>query len=258
MATQTREEPTLWQIDISHYCEKVRWALEHKGVDHGRRSILPGSHIPIALALTRGAQPTLPVLTLAGRHIGDSTEIIAALESAYPEPPLYPLDAEERARAIELEEWFDEHLGPHSRLLPFYELIQEPELFAEVAAESVPGPLGRAKPVVGAYARAYTSIRWGANSDRGAAEAREAVVAAFDKLEGELDKGEGEFLVGEGLSVADLTAASLFYPVVVPPEGPLDPDLPRPPALERFRQSLRDRRGFKWVEDTFRRHRHRD
>lgn len=257
MTTQTQDTPTLWQIDISHYNEKVRWALEYKGVDHTRRSILPGSHIPIALTLTRGAQPTLPVLQLDGRNIGDSTEIIAALEAAYPEPPLYPIDAEERARAIELEEWFDENLGPHTRLLPFYELIQEPELFAEIAAESVPGPLGKAKPVVGAYARAYTSIRWGANSEDGAAEAREAVVAAFDKLEAELEKGEGEFLVGDSLSVADITAASLFYPVVVPPEGPLDPKLPRPPALDRFRQGLRDRRGFKWVEDTFRKHRRR-
>lgn len=257
MATQTRQTPTLWQIDISHYAEKVRWALEHKGVDHSRRSILPGTHIPIALALTHGAQPTLPVLSLEGRNIGDSTEIIAALEAAYPEPPLYPLEAAERTRAIELEDWFDENLGPHARLLPFYELIQEPEIFAEVAAESVPGPLGKAKPVVGAYARAYTSIRWGANSDDGAAEAREAIVAAFDKLEQELEQGEGEFLVGDSLSVADITAASLFYPVVVPPEGPLDPSLPRPPALERFRQSLSDRRGFEWVGETFRKHRHR-
>jgi glutathione S-transferase len=257
MATQTQEKPTLWQIDISHYSEKVRWALEHKGIDHVRRSTLPGMHIPVALVLTRGDQPTLPVLRLEGRNIGDSTAIIAALEAAYPEPPLYPLDAEERARALELEDWFDENLGPHSRLLPFYELIQEPAVFAEVAAQAVPPPLGKAKPVVGAYARAYTSIRWNAHSDDDAVRAREAIVAAFDKLEAELDQGDGEFLVGDGLSVADVTAASLFYPVVGPPEGPLDPDLPTPSALERFRESLSQRSGFKWVEDTFRKHRHR-
>jgi len=257
MTTQTAEKPTLWQIDISHYNEKARWALEHKGIGHIRRSTLPGMHIPVALVLTRGDQPTLPVLQLDGRAIGDSTEIIAALEAKYPEPPLYPTDPEQLTRALELEDWFDENLGPHSRLLPFYELIQEPEIFAEVAAESVPGPLGKAKPVVGAYARAYTSIRWNANSDDEAVRAREAIVAAFDKLEAELEQGEGEFLVGDSLTVADITAASLFYPVVVPPEGPLDPTLPRPPALERFRESLKDRRGFKWVEETFRKHRHR-
>jgi glutathione S-transferase len=257
MSAQTEQKPTLWQIDISHYAEKVRWALEYKGVDHVRRSPLPGTHIPIALFLTRGAQPTLPVLRVDGRTIGDSTEIIAALESLHPEPALYPIDAEERARAIELEDWFDENLGPHARLLPFYELIQEPAVFAELAAESVPGPLGKVKPVVGAYARAYTSVRWGANSGEDAARARDAIVAAFDKLEAELERGEGEFLVGDSLSVADITAASLFYPVVMPPEGPLDPSLPRPPAFERFRQGLGNRRGFKWVEETFRRHRRR-
>jgi glutathione S-transferase len=257
MSAQTGKKPTLWQIDISHYAEKVRWALEYKGVDHVRRSLLPGTHIPIALFLTRGTQPTVPVLQIDGRTIGDSTEIIAALESIHPEPPLYPIDAEERARAIELEDWFDENLGPQARLLPFYELIQEPEVFAEVAAESVPGPLGRAKPVVGAYARAYTSLRWGADSAEEAERAREGVAAAFDKLEAELGQGKGEFLVGDSLSVADITAASLFYPVVVPPEGPLDPNLPRPPAFDRFRQSLSNRPGYRWVEETFRRHRHR-
>jgi glutathione S-transferase len=255
MAAQTGQKPTLWQIDISHYSEKVRWALEHKGVDHARRSPLPGTHIPIALVLTRGAHPTVPVLQLDGRTIGDSTEIISALEARYPDPPLYPIDPEERARAVELEDWFDENLGPHTRLLPFYELIQEPELFAEVAAASVPGPLGKAKPVVGAYARAYTSVRWGANSSEDAERAREGIVAALDKLEAELEKGGGEFLVGSHLSVADVTAASLFYPLVVPPEGPLSPDLPRPPALERFRESLSDRRGYRWVQEMFRRHR---
>ncbi|HEX6154321.1 MAG TPA: glutathione S-transferase family protein [Solirubrobacterales bacterium] len=257
MTAQSGEKPTLWQIDVSHYSEKVRWALEHKGVDHVRRSPLPGTHIPIALVLTRGGQTTVPILQLDGRAIGDSTEIIAALEAKHPDPPLYPIDAEERARAIELEDWFDENLGPHTRRLPFYEMIQEPELLAEVAAESVPGPLGKAKPVVGAYARAYTSLRWDANNKEEAECAREAIVAAFDRLESELEKGEGEFLVGSHLSVADITAASLLYPVVVPPEGPLNPDLPRPPAFERFREGLSGRRGYQWVQETFRKHRHR-
>ena len=79
----------------------------------------------------------------------------------YPDRRSTRRQPEERARALELEDWFDEKLGPHARLLPFHDLIQEPELFAEIAAESVPGPLGKAKPVVGAYARAYTSMRWG-------------------------------------------------------------------------------------------------
>lgn len=255
MNVQSSDKPVLWQIDISHYAEKARWALDYKEVDHVRRSPLPGTHIPIALFLTRGAQPTIPVLQMDGRAIGDSTAIIAALDAKYLDQPLYPSKPDERERALNLEDWFDENLGPHTRLLPFYELIQEPDLFAEIAAESVPGPLGKVKPVVGAYARGYTSLRWGANKSEDADRAREAIVAAFDKLEAELEKGNGEFLVGDRLSVADVTAASLFYPIVVPPEGPLSPDLPRPAGLESFRQSLSSRPGYRWVEETFRRHR---
>jgi glutathione S-transferase len=255
MSMQSSDKPVLWQIDISHYAEKARWALDYKEVAHVRRSLLPGTHIPIALFLSRGAQPTIPILQMDGRAISDSTAIIAALDAKYLDDPLYPSKPDERERALELEDWFDENLGPHTRLLPFYELIQEPDLFAEVAAASVPGPLGKAKPVVGAYARGYTSLRWGANKGEEAKRAREAIVAAFDKLEAELDQGDGEFLVGDRLSVADITAASLFYPIVVPPEGPLSPDLPRPAGLESFRQSLSGRPGYRWVEETFRRHR---
>ncbi|HET7417111.1 MAG TPA: glutathione S-transferase family protein [Solirubrobacterales bacterium] len=256
MTAQSEQKPVLWQLEVSHYSEKVRWALDYKRVDHIRRSPLPGTHIPISLLLTRGAHHTVPVLEMDGRTIGDSTEIIAALDAKFLDPPLYPSKPDERLRALELEEWFDENLGPHTRLLPFYELIQEPELFGEVAASQVPGPLGKVKPVVGAYARFYTSLRWGANKGEDAERARAGIVAALDKLEAELGAGDGEFLVGESLSVADVTAASLFYPLVVPPGGPLSPDLPRPPAFDRFRDELSERPGYKWVEETYRRHRY--
>lgn len=248
-------EPTLWQLPVSHYSEKARWALAHKNVKHRRRSPLPGSHMVVALALTRGKENTFPILQMDGRTIGDSTAVIAALEQRFPDPPLYPADPDQRRRALELEEFFDEELGPYARFLPFHELVNEPEIFAEVAADAVPGPLGKVKPMVGLYARTYTSLRFGVR-DKGAAQiAREKVVAALDRLDAELAAGGGEYLVGESFSVADLTAASLFYPIVNPPEGPLSADLPTPPAFERFRESIGERPGFKWVEEMFRRHR---
>ena len=67
--------------------------------------------------------------------------------------------------------------------------------------------------------------------------------------------GENEYLVGDSFTVADLTAASLFYPLVLPPEGPLPADQKPAKGMERFRKPLEERRGFKWVAETFRRHR---
>ncbi|HEV7769898.1 MAG TPA: glutathione S-transferase family protein [Solirubrobacterales bacterium] len=247
--------PVLWQIEISHYSEKVRWALEYEGIDHVRRSPFPGMHIPIALWLSGGEAKTFPILQVDGRTITDSTAAIAALEELVPQPDLYPTDPEQRHRALALEDYFDEELGPHARLLPFHELLGDPDLFAELAAQSVPGPLANAKGFVGAYARGYTRVRWGAGSDEAAAAARAGIVAAMDRLEAELESNGGEYLVGDGFSVADLTAAALFYPIVVPEGGPLPPGQPMPASFERFRESLGDRRGFVWVEETFRRHR---
>lgn len=254
-AQSAGERPTLWHIPISHYSEKARWALEHKGIDHVRRAPLPGSHIPIALWMTKGAQITFPILQVDGRTIGDSTAIIAALESIQPEPALYPIDAEQRARAIELEDYFDELLGPYTRFLAFHELLNEPEMLTDIAARLVPEALGRMKPLVGAYARVFTSVRWGARDEDAAATAREKIVAAMDRLEAELEAGEGDYLAGDSFSVADLTAASLFYPLVVPPEGPTPPGTPRPPTFDAFRAELSDRPGYRWVEETFRKHR---
>jgi glutathione S-transferase len=256
MAQTIDTEPTLWHLPVSHYSEKARWALAHKGVKHRRRAPLPGMHMALALWLTRGEAKTFPVLQLDGRTLGDSTTVIAAIEARHPDPPLYPADPAQRRQALELEDFFDEELGPHSRLLPFHELINEPAMFAEVAAAAVPGPLGRAKGLVGLYGRTYTSLRFGAGSDAAAATAREKIVTAMDRLDAELAANGSEYLVGDRFGVADLTAAALFYPVVAPEGAPLPPDTPSPPALERFRDGLRDRPGFRWVEEMYRRHRH--
>lgn len=88
--------PVLWHLPLSHYSEKVRWALDHKRVQHDRHAPVGGLHIPVALLLTKGRHYTFPVIELEGQRIGDSSAIIAALEQRYPDPPLYPEDPGER------------------------------------------------------------------------------------------------------------------------------------------------------------------
>src|SRR5215468_6470913 len=86
--------PTLWQFRHSHFNEKVRWALDWKGIAHVRRSLVAGPHIPRVLWLT--GQKQVPALVLDGEVLHDSTQIIAALENRWPTPALYPADGAER------------------------------------------------------------------------------------------------------------------------------------------------------------------
>jgi glutathione S-transferase len=248
------DRPTLWHIEISHYNEKVRWALDFKSVEHERRTPVPGLHIPLVLALTRGRGYTVPLLELDSERIADSTRAIAALERRYPEPPLYPADPDELRRALDLEEFFDEEVAPYVRRAAFHEMRRDPEEFREAVAKlSPPSPLTRFRRLSAQFARGLTAARYGAASERRAAAARERVVSGFDRLEREL--GDGDYLVGGRFTVADLSAAALLYPVVLPPEGPVPLEL-MPAGWRRFRAELEDRRGFVWVQEMFARHRH--
>jgi len=247
-------EPVLWHISISHYNEKARWALDFKRVPHRRRAIPGGFHMLAALALTRGAGFTFPLLVLDGEPISDSTAIIGALERRWPEPALYPEDPAERRRALDLEDYFDEELGPPIRLLAWHEIIRDPERLKRLVEQIVP-PAARDTPAALAlstrFASAFTGLRYGVKSEEAAERSRQQVLVALDRLEAEL--GGNDYLVGDRFSVADLTAAALFYPLALPPEAP---DVGDPPeGFQRFRQPLQERPGYQWVEEIYRSHR---
>jgi glutathione S-transferase len=250
-------KPVLWHIPVSHYSEKARWALAHKRQDHERRAPLPGAHMAVAAALTRGQSKTFPVLQLNGDAIGDSTAIIAALERHRPEKPLYPEDPDLRTRALDLEEYFDENLGPQIRLLVWHELRRDPERMSAVTEQMVPAPMQKL-PGAQAFGRGFgtvfTQLRYRVASDTAAEDARVGVLTALDRLEAELDASGTGYLAGEEFSVADLTAAALFYPMVNPAEGPQALD-DFPPSLEDFIAPLRARPGYAYVERMFRKHR---
>jgi glutathione S-transferase len=247
----TPAEVCLWQLEISHFNEKVRWALDHKRIDHRRRSLLPGAHALITRRLT-GDVETTPVLSLDGRIIGDSTRIIAALEEYRPAPALYPRDPDQRRRALELEDFFDEQLGPHIRRAVYEVLLERPDIVAPLFTRGQP-PFARrlfeaAFPALIAVMRRALSI-----NEAAAERSRAATVAAMDRLESEL--APSGYLVGEGFSVADLTAASLFYPVVLPPEFPYPLVAEIPARGREFISELAGRPGGRWVADIYARHR---
>jgi glutathione S-transferase len=251
MANATRT--TLWHITISHYSEKARWALDYKSIAYRSRALVPGAHIPAVLWLTRGRHYTVPLLDLGSRRIADSTAIIAALEQRHPEPALYPRALAQRSRALALEEWFDEELGPAIRRFVFHELGRDRERFAELGTKAAPRAFRLMGPAGAPYASTMTGLRYRARSDDASEASRLRVVAAIDRLDAEL--GDSDYLVGDRFSVADLTAAALLYPLVLPPEAYVAIES-MPAPVEQLRAQLRERRGYRWVQEMFRRHRH--
>jgi glutathione S-transferase len=78
------------------------------------------------------------------------------------------------------------------------------------------------------------------------------VEAALARVEAEL--GPAGHLVGNTFTIADLTAAALLVPLVLPAEFPYRLP-PLVPALAAWRASLADRPAFRWAQETYRRHR---
>jgi glutathione S-transferase len=196
---------------------------------------------------------TVPILKLNGRTIGDSTKIIEEIERRWPEPPLYPVDPEERSRALDLEEYFDEQCGHDLRRVLFNDNLAEPERFLAMLYGADHPRIGLLKMLSPLFCE-VVKRRFRIRPDT-VEKSRARVRAAFDKTEA--DVGPSGYLVGASFTVADLTAASILAPLVMPPEFPYIKLHPaeRTPQSRRFRDSLKERPGFKWVEEIYARHR---
>jgi glutathione S-transferase len=240
----------LWHFPISHFNEKARWALDWKRIPHVRR-VLSIDYLPRALWAT--GRGTLPILFLDGRAIGDSTRIIEALERFRPEPPLYPREEPARRRALELEDFFDEELGHPLRSAVLGPLFAEdPEAVIRVLSLGMGDGTRRAMRAIFPAFRAFYKLRHKINA--ASIEAGPAQIAiALDRIVAELQPSG--YLVGDRFSVADLTAAALFAPLVLPAEFPYPPPGPLPKSIADLRESLARHPAWAWVIDVYRRHR---
>ena len=236
--------PVLWHLELSHYSEKARWALDYKRVPHVRRAPLPG--LTAAVALAKSGQRRFPMLELDGRAIGDSTRIIAALEEHAPDPPLYPDEPVERERALALEDFFDEQVAPALRSFAFHHMTRDPD---HILAAVLPDATGAKAAVM---RRAFRVAAPYVRADYRTAPDAGPIRSGMDRLEAEL--GGRDYLVGDRFTVADLAGAALFTPLVAPPERPHQPRALPAPLLE-LREELSARPGGQWVHEMYARHR---
>ena len=135
----------------------------------------------------------------------------------------------------------------------FAEVTRDREAFAWAAAPTGGRAVHAGFKGTAALAGPLLRMRFGINAET-AARGWEKTDAAMDRLESELDGRD--YLVGDGFTVADLTAAALFFPLVRPAEARV-PDAGAAARGARAARAKRSRRapGFKWVQEMYRRHR---
>jgi len=134
----------------------------------------------------------------------------------------------------------------------YHHLTRDRELLPELAAHQMQYAPKAAMVVAERRLRLFLDLRFSTASEELADEAERKVVAALERLETELDGRD--YLAGERFSVADLTAASLLYPIVLPPQTPWRPSR-MPCAWLEFNAAHGKRPALLWAAEMYRRHR---
>lgn len=235
----------LYEFPISHYCEKVRWALDAKRLAYERRAIVPGLHRRTVKKLVGRSGP-VPVLVDGDERMGDSTAIVLYLERAYPAPPLVPQEETARARVLSLEEWFDEHAGPHVRRWMYGQLLAQPGFASRAIARSYPFYVKALVRLASRRLEGLLRKQYAITPDNIEAS-RRAIFEVLDRIEAETQGNENRMLAGDALSVADITAASLLAPLVAPAGSPWDAGVSLVPNIAELREEVRARPAGLWV-----------
>ena len=243
--------PELLQFPYSHFNEKARWALDWKGLPHRRTNLLPGPHEGRVKKLAPAS--TVPLLRIDGRVVQGSAQIIDELERLQPEPPLYPSDPALRTRALEIQSWFDDEVGPMARLALFSRLMDEGGYVCRMFGE------GHVLPVRILY-RAMFPVARAKISKAYRFDEPGVVDAALAKTRDGLDlvakqAGPEGYLVGDRFSVADLAAAALLAITCNPPDCAMTRPEPMPASVLEWNALWSDHPGAGWVLRTYREHR---
>lgn len=242
--------PHLWHFRISHYNEKVRWALDYKRWPHTRKSLIPGYHIPTARWVS--GQNLLPILQVDGRVLTGSSLILEEIERICPDPPLFPLDAEARQRAMTIQTYFDEKVAPDLRRLFWSTYLPHADACARMATDGYSDNTRRVWRVLLPLMRPLLRRNMGVTRQEVEA-ARKRMPLHFNQLASEIQP-DG-YLVGEQFGVADLAAAAVMTAIIRPPQFPYPLPEPWPQELIELRESMADHPAFQWVLGIYARHR---
>lgn len=208
----------LYQFAVSHYSEKVRWALDHKRIPYESVWLLPGTHVKTIRNLTGQKTTSVPVLTHDDVVIQGSSAIIDYLDSSFADAPLTPDNANDKASALAWEQRLDEEAGPAVRTFAYHHLLQRPALMVPLMTRNT--PFWNRYFFLLAFSRVEKQVRRLMRiNEETAAQAR----GVAEKLLAELAEAyqQRPYLVGNRLTRADIAAGALFGMLTMPEQYPV-------------------------------------
>jgi len=205
--------PKLYGAFGSPFVRKVLVALAEKGIAFDHEQVIP---INVSAEYKKiSPLGKIPAFRDGDRTLADSSVIIAYLERIKPEPPLYPSDAYDYARALWYEEYGDSGLAPIMGSKVFFPKIVAPRF------------LNR-QPDLAAIQNVVD----------------QELPPMFDYLEGEI--AGKEWLVGNRFSIADIGVATQFVNLNL---AGYSVDAKRWPKLTAYLGKVHGRPSFKAVID---------
>jgi glutathione S-transferase len=237
MTPPVKQPVCLIAIPVSHYCEKIRWALTRSEIPFVEERHMPPFHrfatrrvgrktelvteaehhlSPINRFVSRfvGGQ-SVPVLITETGILTNSEEILKYVDAiASDRLKLYPTDSENRQQVENLVETFDSLLAPAVRQWFYFYTFNRTQLIQTLWCQGVPWFERIFFPIVFRWMRSNVFQMYTINVESTAA-AHESICKIFEMVESLLTDGR-TYLVGDRFSAADLTFATLAAAVVMP------------------------------------------
>ncbi len=203
-------------IPVSHYSEKVRWALDYLQIPFQELPHMPPFHRG---ATKKYGGTSVPVLATDTGAIHDSTDILRYLDTLHP-GKLYPNNPELQALSTELETLFNLTLGVNTRRWG-YSHILTPQLLYPRWTLGVPVWEKLLFPMLFPKIRSILTDSFDLNPTS-AAESYREIERVFDRVNQILADGR-QYLLGDRFSAIDITFAALAAPILQPLEQSIPP-----------------------------------
>ncbi len=207
-------------IPVSHYCEKIRWALIRSQIPFVEDRHMPPFH---QFSTNRVGGQSVPVLVTDTQVLTDSADILKYIDEISPPalklyplalPPLCGIDPTERQQVEDLVRTFDLMLATAVRQWAYFHIINDRTIMQPLFCQGTPWYEKLLFPIV--FTQIPTKVQQGYNiNPASAAIAHQTITDIFATVSKLLEDGRN-YLVGDRFSAADLAFATLAAPIVNP------------------------------------------